>query len=125
MKYIILREPDGSEFPVFCLAPQTHAELAAAWQSRGPARRPVAAGFVEFLASGAAIVFGYSDSLRLGPRPADAALITAMHMGTVTMARVTEARGVRGPREISPALREEISACVARLHPGHPAAHSS
>lgn len=122
MKYVIIQEPDGSEFPVFCVAPQTHAELATAWR-RNDSRKVVAAGFVEFLATGAALVFGRSTSLDLGPRPRDAALITTFTMATLTMARSDEASEVGsagrppGLREISPALRDEIAAQVAQLHP--------
>jgi hypothetical protein len=119
MKYVIIQDRDGLEFPVFGVAPVTHAQLAAAFRP-DDTRRVVAAGFVEFLPTGAAIVFGRSESLDIGTRPdRDGALIAAMHLGTVRMARETEFRTAspRGPREISPALREEIAREVAALHP--------
>lgn len=111
MKYIIFDDPQAGEFAVFCLAPQTHAQMATAWR-RDPTRRVVSAGFCEFVApvsprmtgenrgqppggEHAATrpctivrVFGRSESLNLGNRGAkDAALITAMYLGTVAMAR--------------------------------------
>jgi hypothetical protein len=118
MKYLIIQESDGSEFPVFCVAPLTHAQLAAAFRP-DDRRRVVAAGFVEFLASGAALVFGRSESLQLGPRPKDAALITALTMATVRMGRDAEFSDdrARRPRELSPELRDQIQREVARLHP--------
>lgn len=119
MKYLIIQEADGTEFPVFCCAPQTHAELATAWRRTGP-RKVVAAGFVEFRASGVAVVFGRSDSLDLGPRPdRDAALITAMHLGTVAMTGKTITSGPKSllshEIEISPEVREAIKRELASL----------
>jgi hypothetical protein len=124
MKYIMIQDSDGLEFPVFGVAPLTHAQLAAAFRP-DDSRRVVSAGFVEFLPTGAALVFGHSESLGLGPRPGrDAALITAMHFGTVRMARALESREpgsahahARGLRDISPTLRDEIAREVAQLHP--------
>lgn len=114
MKYIIIRESSGSEFAAFCLAPQTHAQLAAAWGAVTAATPPlapghvwrrvvIAAGFCEFVAplpnhraEGAqdtcsfVRVFGRSDSLNLGPRPKDAALISMLYHGTVEMNRAAD-----------------------------------
>lgn len=112
MKYIIIRESSGSEFAAFCLAPQTHAQLAAAWGAVPAvdptraftwARVVIAAGFCEFVAplpnhraEGAqdtcsfVRVFGRSDSLNLGPRPKDAALISMLYHGTVEMNRAAD-----------------------------------
>ena len=96
MKYIVLKDERGGEFAVFCLAPQTHAEMATAWR-RDTTRRVVAAGFCEFLSTGHAIVFGQSDSLNLGNRGTqDAALISAMYLGTVEMARRSDGSARRG-----------------------------
>lgn len=97
MKYIIIQDELGGEFAVFCLAPQTHAEMATAWR-RDTTRRVVAAGFCEFLSTGHAIVFGRSDSLNLGNRGTqDAAMITAMYLGTVEMARRSDGSSARTP----------------------------
>lgn len=93
MKYVMIQRANGTEFPVFCLAPQTHLELAGAW-CRDTAHRPVAAGFCEFLPTGQAIVFGRSHSLQLENRPADAAVISMFYKATVEMARISD--GVTG-----------------------------
>ncbi|HSV93123.1 MAG TPA: hypothetical protein VLH81_08600 [Desulfobacterales bacterium] len=94
MKYLIIRDQHGQEFPVFCLAPKTHEQMATAWlgarNSRGlPAEAPcegrvIAAGFVEFLPAGVR-VFGHSTSLNLYPRPQDAQLIAAVYRATLAM----------------------------------------
>lgn len=98
MKYIIIEDERGGEFPVFCLAPQKHAEMATAWR-RDETRRVVAAGFCEFISPLAGEtawgvrVFGESDSLNLGNRGAkDEALISVMYHGTLAMAKPAERR---------------------------------
>lgn len=90
MKYIIVREQQGLETPVFCLAPRTHAELATAWR-RDDSRCIVSAGFVEFLPEGVR-TFGRSTSLNLGPRPHDARLIAAFYKATLAAGLSSEAR---------------------------------
>jgi hypothetical protein len=86
MKYVMLRPlKPGTDFPVFCLAPQTHAMLASRFAGDA---RPIAAGFCEFYAAdGAAKVrtFGFSNSLNLGPGRLDAALIEGFYNGTLAM----------------------------------------
>lgn len=94
MKYIFIRRPNGDEFPVFCLAPQKHSEMATAWR-RDDRSQVVSAGFCEFLPAGIVRVFGRSDSLNFGPRPGDAATISAYYLGTLTMTKV-EAGGYGG-----------------------------
>jgi hypothetical protein len=79
MKYIIV-DHDGIEQAYFCVAPVTHSDLAAAWR-REPAR-VVSAGFCEFTPEGVR-TFGYSVSLRMGPRAVDAGIIRAFYQETV------------------------------------------
>lgn len=124
MKYLIIRGPHGGEFPVFCCAPQSHRELAAAWQASvhplPGGRQVVAAGFVEFLPTGAAIVFGRSESLGLGTRPGcDAALISALYLGTVTMGRDADfalspavPHRPASARELPSQLRDDITRAI-------------
>jgi hypothetical protein len=86
MKYLIIKDAEsGFTFPVFCVAPQTHADLATAWR-RSDARQVMSAGFVCFYADGSAETFGESVSLRLRPRPEDAAIITAFYRATLQSA---------------------------------------
>lgn len=83
MKYLIIRDAHGVEFPVFCVAPQTHAEMATAWR-RSDSNRVVAGGFVELLPA-CVRVFGHSTSLALYPRPQDAQLIAAFYRATLAL----------------------------------------
>ncbi len=81
MKYIVIAPADGEPFPVFCCAPQSHAEMASAWR-RTPASRVLSAGFFYVAACWPPSVvnvatYGRSESLNLGPRPEDARLIAA------------------------------------------------
>jgi hypothetical protein len=108
MKYVMIRNARGNEFPVFCLAPQTHADLAAAWR-RDDRSQVVGAGFVEFVMGYTdpenpaltpdgkpatsvmfARTFGHSESLQLSPRPQDAGIITAFYLGTVAMNKIAQ-----------------------------------
>lgn len=78
MKYLFIRDAEGLEFPVFCLAPKTHAEMATAWR-RNDQSKVVSAGFCEFGPFGQVATFGFSTSLNLGPRADDARLIAAFY----------------------------------------------
>jgi len=91
MKYIIITDEIGVEFPVFCLAPQSHQELATAWR-RNDSLRVVSAGFVEFAADGSATVFGRSTGLNLGPRPQDARIISTFYHLTLKTAHRADQR---------------------------------
>ena len=74
LKYVMVREESsGIEFPVFACAPVTHEAMATAWR-RNDSRRVVSAGFCQLTATHA-ITYGYSMSLRMGPRDEDARLI--------------------------------------------------
>lgn len=93
MKYLIIQGEDGAEFPVFCCAPQTHADMARAWR-RTPASRVVSAGFCSIIVSpngdDAAVpvwvaTYGRSESLNLHPRKEDARLIAAFLHATARM----------------------------------------
>lgn len=83
MKYLIIRDLEGMEFPVFCLAPLKHEQMATAWR-RDEGMRVVSAGFVEFGPAGVR-TFGYSDSLNLYPRPQDARLIATFYKVTLEL----------------------------------------
>lgn len=88
MKYIIIRPEDGTEFPVFCVAPKTHADLATAWR-RNDRSTIVAAGFVDFgpfPSTGQVATFGESVSLKMGPRPQDARIISTFYRTTLATA---------------------------------------
>lgn len=85
LKYLVLREATGVEFPVFCTGLQTHAELATAWLVGPARRRVVSAGFVRFAAEGVTVC-GHSESLDLAPRPQDARLIAVCAHATHRMA---------------------------------------
>lgn len=91
MKYIIYREADGGEFPLFCLAPVSHRDLAGLATAARPGRTVVSAGFVEIteVAAGSlARCFGASESLGLAARPeADSRLIGALYSATIQNAR--------------------------------------
>ncbi len=93
MKYLIIRDQHGQEFPVFCLAPKTHEQMAAAWR-RDETCRVVSAGFCEFIQTavhGMCVrTFGFSSSLQLYPRPQDARLIAAFYKVTVEMGEKSE-----------------------------------
>lgn len=86
MKYLMIEDATGLRFPVFCCAPQTHADMATAWR-RDDSRKVCSAGFVCFYADGTAETFGASASLNLRPRPEDAAIITAFYRATLKNAR--------------------------------------
>ncbi len=105
MKFVVIRDAQGIETPHFAVAPVTHRQLADAWL-RQPGRSVVSAGFVEIHAD-KAHVFGRSESLDLGPRLADAALITAFYRATVRMARTADAAGAP---EIQPSTSTGASA---------------
>lgn len=100
MKYIILRESDGIEFPVFCLAPKTHADMAAAWR-RDDRLHIVSAGFVEFLPEGVR-TFGFSTTLHLAARERDARLIAAFYKAQLATALDLEARMAAGIPQSQP-----------------------
>ena len=87
MKYCIFLRPDGTEFAAFCLAPQTHAELAAAWR-RNESTRVVSAGYVRLHADGFAETYGESITLALKPRDTDAKFIAAFYRATTCDARL-------------------------------------
>lgn len=82
LKYLILSEADGGEFPHFCLAPVTHLELSLALQAYRPGRTIVSAGFVTIEAEGHVSTHGSSISLSLSPRSGDAALIRIFSQAT-------------------------------------------
>lgn len=85
LKYIYIRERDGTEFPAFCMVPMTHLELALSLQSYKPGRTIVSAGFVEFTGSEAR-TYGRSESLNLGPRNSDHVFLTTFARATATAA---------------------------------------
>lgn len=86
MKYIIIKEASGAEFPYFCVAPCTHRELWAMVHAAKPGRSLVSAGFYIEMTGGAVRTFGRSDSLDLEPRQNDALLIHAWVSVTRTSA---------------------------------------
>jgi hypothetical protein len=83
MKYVFLLHPDGTEFPVFCLAPTSHRELAAPHVAAGC--RPVSAGYLRVHAGGSITTGDESITLGLKPRPEDARLLTALYTATLSM----------------------------------------
>ena len=85
MKYVFFA---NALEPAFCVAPDTHARLAARNAGKGA---PVSAGYVEFLPTGVR-TFGHSHSLELGPRPGDAQLIAAFYKQTLAQGVAQEAR---------------------------------
>jgi len=83
MKYAIIQDIDsGLEFPVFCLAPRTHEEMATAWRPDPQKRRVVSAGFCYFTRH-QVTTYGHSQSLNLGPRQDDARIIAAYYRATL------------------------------------------
>ncbi len=86
MKYIIIKEASGAEFPHFCCAPCTHRELWSMVFAAKPGRTLVSAGFYHEPVCGEVRTFGRSDSLELDPRPGDALLIHAWVSVTRTTA---------------------------------------
>lgn len=86
MKYIMIREASGAEFPKFCCAPDTHRELWALHYAAKAGRSVLSAGFYTELPAGAIRTFGRSESLDLGPRPQDAAILQAWISATRTTA---------------------------------------
>jgi hypothetical protein len=97
MKYVVIKEPEGTLQPVFAAGILTHRELAAALIAARPGRTAASAGFVDFTADadGRRVVstFGRSDSLELGPAPDDAALICCLVNATVQTGLTTVRRG--------------------------------
>jgi hypothetical protein len=98
MKYLILREADGAEFPFLFCSPFTHLEVGLMLQGHRHGRSIVAAGFVEWFAgqpAGPGAVpqvlprcFGRSESLNLDSRPGhDSATLAAFYSATLTSAR--------------------------------------
>jgi len=87
MKFVFIRRADGTEFPVFSLAPQSHLELAQAWLTS--TSEVVSAGFVEFH-NDQAFVFGWSTTLQLSPRPGDAGTLGAFYRATVAAGRAAQ-----------------------------------
>jgi hypothetical protein len=87
VKYCIFQKPDGSEFAAFCLPPQTHTELAAAWR-RNESTRVVSAGHVRLHADGHVETFGESLGLGLKPRDTDAKFIAAFYRATTCDSRL-------------------------------------
>lgn len=91
MKYVRLAcvRGDREEIYLFCLAPVTHAGLAAVWQSCGFV--PVSAGFlvIDPSAPGGCRTIGRSDSLNLGPAAIDARAIGMFYGATIGMAKAT------------------------------------
>lgn len=83
MKYVMLQHrTDGYRQPVFCVAPLTHGELAAAFART---HTPASAGFCEVLPGGLVHTCGYSASLNLKPAAEDAGLIAASLRATLAM----------------------------------------
>lgn len=87
MKYCTFLRPDGTEFAAFCLAPETHGDLAAAWR-RNESLRVVSAGYCRFMSNGDVHTYGSSVTLNLKPRPTDAALIRTFYRAGLPAAAV-------------------------------------
>lgn len=100
MKYLMIQDGDGLEFPVFCLAPRTHAEMAKAWR-RNDSSRVLSGGFVEFLPEGVRC-FGFSSSLNLAPRERDARIIAAFYKAQLSTALGLESRMAAGIPQSQP-----------------------
>ena len=90
MKYVIIRKPGGAELPFLCLPPVTHRELSLMLAHAYPGCVPVAAGFVRLSTLAAdrphLETFGWSESLNLGPREADAGLLGTLYRVTLDSA---------------------------------------
>lgn len=87
MKYVIIRESDGGEFPFLFCSPFTHVEVSLMLQGHRPGRTIIAAGFVDFTGP-APRCFGRSESLNLDSRPAlDSAHLGAFYQATLASAR--------------------------------------
>lgn len=85
LKYIIIREGDGPEIPMFTLVPITHRELMKYILASKPRAAAVSAGFVEWV-QGEARTYGRSESLDIGPRPEDAKFFTVFARQTAAAA---------------------------------------
>lgn len=89
MKYVVLHPitERGLTQVLFCVAPTTHAQLAAA---HAATHAPVSAGYIDVARGpdgGPAVrTFGRSDSLGLEPRAQDARLIGQMMRATLATA---------------------------------------
>lgn len=87
MKYLMLREQDGGEFPFLFCSPYTHLEVGLMLQGHRAGRTLVSAGFVEINPQGLARCFGRSESLNLDSRSSDSAHLTAFYQATLSSAR--------------------------------------
>ena len=83
LKYVVIRERNGTERYFFCLPPTTHYELADTF-AKATGGRVVSAGFVTLLGA-TARTLGESESLKLKPRDEDARVISAMYRVTARM----------------------------------------
>lgn len=87
MKYVIIRDTDGGEFPFLFCAPFTHVEVALMLQGHRHGRTIIAAGFVDFSGS-TPRCFGRSESLNIDSRPSlDSAHLGAFYQATLASAR--------------------------------------
>jgi hypothetical protein len=86
MKYIMLRSPEGALMPLCCLAPVTHADLAAPYLAKG--YTVVSAGFLRFLPEERFDCIGWSHSLNVGPHGDDARRFSALYSFTLKSALI-------------------------------------
>jgi hypothetical protein len=126
MKYVLLRAPDGTEFPVLFAGMPSHADVAALFaQDR---HVPVSAGFVRFFGgpSGACETHDRSVSLHLSPRPGDAMFIAAYYRATLGSIGVRLAEPGRwhiSEGEDRPAPVETVPASACVYCPDHTGVH--
>lgn len=81
MKYLIAQRKDDAEQPVLFTAPLTHRDMATMLEMED--YKILSAGFVRFERGAHVTTHDRSESLNLGPRPTDAALISAFYRATL------------------------------------------